>query len=151
MNNSYVLLFGAFALLLGYKTMTGPVGVRNNNPLNIKFNRANNWVGQVGASEDGIFVKFVSSIYGFRAAMKVLNSYRRRGVVTLEDVIAEWAPPHENPHLETYINYVSKRTKIGREQKINKSDYPALMAAMSKFETGQEWSERDINFAYDMV
>lgn len=150
-NNYYIALFAIFGTILGYKYMSSSRGVRNNNPLNIKYSPSNNWVGQTGKETNGPFAVFSSPVYGFRAAMKTLNSYRRRGIDSLEDIITTWAPSHENPNQNKYIQYVSQRTKILPAQRVNKSDYPKLVAAMAKFETGEEWPEAHINNAFNMV
>ena len=38
----------------------------------------------------------------YRAAVKILRSYRKRGIVTVKDIIRTWAPPAEN-NTEAYV------------------------------------------------
>lgn len=81
--------------------------IKRNNPLNIRYNRANGWNGQVG-SENG-FVVFDSVHNGIRAAVVLLHTYwTKRNCRTLWDIIHRWAPSHENPTLE-YVDYIQDR------------------------------------------
>lgn len=120
-------------------------GIRNNNPLNIKWtvnSRRDPWEGQTG--ESGNFVVFSSPIYGFRAAAKILNTYLSRGNNTIAGIVKSWAPDSDNNDTRAYINFVAK--KMGRTEisPISKTDYPAILAAMSKMETGKDWLTADI-------
>lgn len=80
------------------------LGMRNNNPLNIRFSSASKWRGQNGSNKG--FCRFVNLAYGYRAAgmllLKYLNTYGCRSV---EDIINRWAPSTEN-NTEAYISYV---------------------------------------------
>ena len=51
-------------------------GYRNNNPLNLRIS-SNKWKGKVPASQntDGAFEQFETMAYGFRAALKNLQTY----------------------------------------------------------------------------
>ena len=44
-------------------------GYRNNNPLNIRIDKKNPWLGRVIPNTDGEFEQFTSMAYGYRAAM----------------------------------------------------------------------------------
>ena len=72
-----------------------PFDVHKNNPGNIR---------DVGVEYDGSyscpeeFLCFESDYYGIRAIGSNLVAYQERhGIDTLEDVIARWMPPNENP------------------------------------------------------
>lgn len=76
-----------------------PRGVRNNNPGNIDWNKANNWLGQVGIEGDVAnprFAKFDKPENGIRAIAKLLINYHRKGFNTVGKMINRWAPPTEN-------------------------------------------------------
>ena len=91
-------------------TTTLPRGYRNNNPLNIRFNKANNWKGKVLPNTDAnnTFEQFVSMAYGYRAALSLLRTYiRKYGCNTIAKIIQKWAPPTEN-YTQSYINNVCK-------------------------------------------
>lgn len=77
--------------------------MKRNNPLNIRFNSENNWLGQVG--NQGGFVVFQSRYYGMRAAYRLILNYIKGDCGTLEDIIYRFAPPSENP-TGKYLTYV---------------------------------------------
>ena len=132
-----VLLISAISVVLmlnSKKAKKLTRGLRNKNPGNIRHNPANQWVGQVGADSEG-FVKFRSFRYGVRAISRVLDSYRQRGIRTVRDIISTYAPPFEND-TESYINTVSKQTKLLPDQVVKNSDYIALIGAIIKHENG---------------
>ena len=90
---------------------TTPRGIRNNNPLNIRYNPRNNWVGQTGC--DGQFCIFMSPKYGVRAACKLLQRYAGKdGKTTVSEVINKWAPRTDGNDTEKYIATVCKEMKI---------------------------------------
>ena len=113
-------------------------GIRNNNPLNIEA--GDDWIGLGG--DDGRFAIFETALHGIRAAARVMRTKARRGVVTIREIISEWAPPtngkgeHEN-HTENYINRVSEMTGIDVNTPLDSSTYPAVIAAMIRMENGE--------------
>ena len=81
-------------------------GLRNNNPLNIRRNPANKWVGQAPEQKDREFVTFISMPYGIRAGVIILMNYwDKRGLRTVREMIATWAPPSEND-TDAYVRQV---------------------------------------------
>lgn len=117
---------------------TLPLGVRNNNPLNIEYNKRNNWDGQLSNNGER-FARFKNPVYGFRAAAKVLRSYARQGFTTLEKMINRFAPDHEN-NTNLYAKNVSDWTGIAQNQVVNVHDDVELakvIHAMSRMEVGQ--------------
>ena len=125
-----IVVIGVFIL----SRDTRNLNVRNNNPLNIRFNSANNWVGQVG--EHRGFVVFDTVEHGFRAAKRIFQTYKKRGVVTLEQIIHEWAPPIEND-TDAYVDFVSGETGIQANDVVTEDEAPSLLIAMSVFEGSQ--------------
>lgn len=115
----------------GYMSL--PRGIRNNNPGNIRH--GDNWQGMKDVQTDNEYVQFKSAKYGIRAMAKILETYRKNGVEYLVDIIYRWAPPTEN-NTRAYIEHVEKQTGIFGNQKVLKSDYPKLIAAMIKHENG---------------
>lgn len=114
-----------------------PRGIRNNNPLNLEWNAVNNWVGLKGS--DGRFCVFDTPENGIRAAAKTLDSYARRGVVTIQRIIETWAPAVEN-NVAAYVDHVCRLMGRSPGSVINKAngDYVPLLAAMIKHENGQQ-------------
>ena len=81
---------------------TTPRGIRNNNPLNIRYNTGNCWVGQTGS--DGQFCKFSAPKYGVRAAVKILQKYAGQdSKLTISDIINKWAPRSDGNNTDAYI------------------------------------------------
>lgn len=88
-----------------------PRGIRNNNPLNIRYNPRNYWVGQTGS--DGQFCRFVSPKYGIRAAVKILQRYAGKdGKTTVFEIINKWAPRADGNNTEKYIEAVCDAMNI---------------------------------------
>lgn len=86
-----------------------PRGYRNNNPLNIRYNTANNWVGKVLPNTDGAFEQFKDMSYGYRAALYLIRKYISQGHNTVSSVISKWAPATEN-NTSGYITRVCNTT-----------------------------------------
>lgn len=116
-----------------------PRGIRNNNPGNIRWDGSTQWQGMTGQDDKG-FIIFSSMAYGIRAMSKVLDSYARRGVNTVESVIATWAPAIEN-NVEAYVRSVEQQTGLSRHKVLTAADRPALVAAIIKHENGKTISE----------
>lgn len=129
------LLLGVAVLtgLLFYSSKSGALGIRNNNPLNIRI--GNDWVGE-GVADNNQFEGFISPEYGIRAGVKILQSYQRRGMDTLAEIISTWAPPNEN-NTQQYIVSVSGRAGLTPETIINSSHYASLISAMIWHENGE--------------
>lgn len=83
-------------------------GIRLNNPGNIRRGTIR-WIGQASVQNDPVFVAFVSPEFGFRAMFKVFFAYRARGIDTLREIIATWAPPTENDTV-AYLGDIIGRT-----------------------------------------
>lgn len=91
---------------------TLPRGYRNNNPLNIRYNAANNWQGKVLPNTDGAFEQFETMEHGYRAALYLIRKYiRNYGLQTVADLISRWAPNTEN-NTAGYISRVCKTTGL---------------------------------------
>lgn len=112
-------------------------GIRNNNPMNIRKTDIR-WIGQKRVQTDKSFVEFESAEYGYRAAAKILASYARRGIDTVEGIVKTWAPHNENP-TDSYVKFVAKWTGFKPNQKIKfESDKVKLFRAMTIFESGSD-------------
>ena len=118
--------------------MTDPRGIRSNNPLNIDYNVENQWQGLDSPPSDGRFARFVGPQWGIRAAVKVLQSYQKRGIVTVRQTISSWAPSSEND-TENYIQFVCREAGVLPETRINLDDRDqviAILKAMVLMECG---------------
>jgi len=124
------------ALFVSWYTRT-PKGIRNNNPLNIRGNDNFKWQGEIDRDFDG-FVIFDTPENGFRAAGRVLRTYRdKHNLRTIYDIVNRWAPPNEND-TTAYINSMVQKTGIGANTELEDVEqYAALVAAMTHHENGQ--------------
>src|SRR6185369_12230040 len=97
-----------------------PRGVRNNNPGNIDYNPKNKWQGQTGI-EEGVpkprFARFDRAENGIRAIVKILQTYRKRGIKTPRQIAHTWAPPVEN-NTPAYAAALARRLEIGLNEEI---------------------------------
>jgi hypothetical protein len=110
-------------------------GIRNNNPGNIEWSKYNDWTGQVGS--DGRYCVFSAPVYGIRAMSKILDSYRRRGIETVGEIIATWAPSFEND-TGSYIKSVVTRSGLTDSWEVSRQDYPAMIEAIIYHENGSQ-------------
>lgn len=103
-----------------------------NNPLNIRNVDGQNWIGQIG-KKDG-FCEFQNVWWGIRAAMMILSKYRKRGLVTIEQIISTWAPTSEND-TEAYIKFICTNMGCKRTDEMTPEFWPRLVFWMAKMET----------------
>lgn len=124
--------------------MSTPLGLRINNPLNIRFSIMNTWKGQIGFEKG--FCKFDTLEHGFRAALVLLCNYHRKGYDSIEKIVTRWAPPSEN-NTKAYIaaccDDVFERCDNGsihyldRDERLTSYDQIfKLAAAMCRMEVG---------------
>lgn len=113
-----------------------PRGIRNNNPLNIKWSSLNNWNGQTGKDAAGFSI-FDKPENGIRAAARILDNYAKRGIYTLGDIVKTWAPASEND-VESYVKHVEQGVGKSRTAKIGRADYLPLLRVMIKHENGKQ-------------
>jgi len=115
-----------------------PRGLRNNNPTNIRYNKANAWNGQTGKDSAG-FAKFDSAHNGIRAGAKLLRNYQSmHNLNTLEQILGRFAPPVEND-TKSYIKSVSQSMKVAPDSYLAlSSDFVLipLVQAIIKHENG---------------
>ena len=126
------------------------LGLRNNNPLNIRRVAGTKWKGQAAEQKDKEFVQFASVEYGIRAAFCILNTYRRKyKAVCIEDIINRWAPPSEND-TRKYVETVCRLTGFGGKERLEESQLPALVCAMAFVECGAHISKETILKGYHL-
>ena len=108
------------------------------NVLNIRFNANNNWKGQTGSYKG--FCKFENTDYSIRAGVKILRSYNKRGIKTIQDIIKEFAPPSENDTAK-YIASVCKWTGYTPQMELSSPVIASMViSAMIRQETGLQLS-----------
>jgi hypothetical protein len=113
-----------------------PRGLRNNNPGNIRHNRANRWQGAAVPQSDDAFVQFVDMVSGVRALAVVLKNYQRQGLNTVRKIIGRWAPPTEND-TGSYVLAVARALGVDPDARIDvQAQLPKLVRAIARHENG---------------
>ena len=129
------------------------LGQRNNNPLNIRRVAGQRWLGEelpLKGAGGSAFCKFVSPVWGIRAAFCLLRTYRNKyKAVCIEDIITRWAPPSEND-TAAYIRTVCRLTGFGGKERLTEDRWPRLVAAMARLESGMNLTEETLNQSYQL-
>ena len=145
------------------------VAYRNHNPLNIRYVNTVKWQGQIG--NGGGFVHFSTFSEGYRAAVRILRSYRLRGIKTISQIISTWAPRSENntvAYIKAVVDYMNGVFRLPSqggceaytaESVINLKDREEvkhLLMAMTKVEMGANAAQLHalrmfITIGYDMA
>lgn len=110
-----------------------------NNPLNIRHSSKFTWLGEV--THFNGFCVFSSQFFCYRAAVKILLAYKKRGIVSIKDIISTWAPSSDNNPTSNYIDFVCNRLDMNPNDSFwsfpfNSTQMEDLLFAMSCFETG---------------
>lgn len=142
-----------------------PIGIRSNNPGNIRVNPNNNWKGRRKIrTEDGRFEEFETPVDGIRAVAVLLTSYYdRHDLRTVRDIIDRWAPPagvdprngqKYSQNTSAYVDHVCRMTGFSPEQRLNLhryGDMRGLVEAIIRHENGpgplataNEWYSEEI-------
>ena len=115
--------------------------IKRNNPGNIEKGK-NKWIGEI-ESDGSRFATFKNLVFGYRAMIKLIQTYISRGNNTISKIIPIYAPPSENP-TENYIQFVTSASGIPRNEPLEKSDLERIgkiVLAMSVFEHGLKGNE----------
>lgn len=120
--------------------MTAARGMRNNNPGNIEKSDTK-WLGEVDGTDDR-FCTFSSMVYGCRALIKTLQTYRTKyGLSTVREIIRRWAPSEEND-TRSYVLSVASSIQRAPDETIpfgtDPSYYLAVAKAIARHECGAE-------------
>lgn len=125
------------------RAITGPRGIRNNNPGNIERSGVS-WKGMAAdQSSDSRFVVFSSPEYGIRAMARVLKNYMAQGYDTVQEIINRWAPPIEND-TGAYVRAVASHLGVDPKAPIGTAHIPALIEAIIQHENGQQPYSMDV-------
>lgn len=133
-----------------------PRGLRNNNPLNIRYVKSNNWLGKIDGEgkQDKAFEEFDTLEHGLRAAYVLLYNYMEKlNLCSINAIISRWAPMNEN-RTDVYVNAVSKDVHVNPSELIKFNDpytMVELVQAMIKVECGINIQYADIFMAYYAV
>ena len=115
-----------------------PLGIRNNNPGNLRY------AGQLGASYgEGGFARFQTMGEGVEALDKQIRRYESRGLNTIRKIISTYAPKNEN-NTEAYIRSVAKSLGIDPDALLEGTDDQNRMIerGIIEMEDGAGWSQK---------
>lgn len=125
------------------------LGIRLNNPLHIRWNINNKWVGQLEPVKG--FCQYETAVKGMRAGAVLIQAhYDRKYATTIRRLIEIWAPPSEND-TESYIRNVAKWSGFGEDEildfHLHKHTKPVIKA-MIRQECGEmPYSDAEIDAA----
>lgn len=124
-------------------------GIRNKNPFNIRKS-TNQWKGKKEGT-DKEFETFTDMVFGVRACIKLLETYRKQGYKTIDQIINRFAPSVEND-TSNYLRFVLQKSGLTEKSEINtpESEYK-VMAAMAKMESGFVLTKKMYEDAKKMV
>lgn len=103
-------------------------------------------MGEMDSSSDSAFKEFETMEWGYRAMFVLLDSYYRKGLRTIGDMIMRYAPPMENM-TDNYIAFVCKSSGIAADIEItstNRDVMIPIVSAMAKMENGIAPNIKDI-------
>ena len=128
-------------------------GFRNNNPLNIRHG-VSRWAGRAKVQSDPAFVAFTTLAMGYRAAWKLMDTYRFRlheqeRTYNINNIIRRWAPPSDGNDTTTYVQGVlAILENMGGEECLRAPETPLgapviarLLAAMTCIENGIKYKD----------
>lgn len=142
-----------------------PIGIRANNPGNIRVSPNNNWKGRRAVrQEDGRFEEFETPVDGIRAlAVNLTTYYDKHGLATIRDIIGRWAPSNGfdptrsraySQNTDAYVKHVSLVSGFAPDQRLNLHRYDhmrPLVEAIILHENGpgpvgtvNEWYSNEI-------
>lgn len=136
-----------------------PRGLRNNNPLNIRHNPANQWQGAADEQRDPQFVQFTSMVWGLRAGIVIIRNWlmaaaRKNESLTMGRIISKWAPASDGNNVPAYISKVHRLSGIAQHDIVCHSDRSQivnLVWAMAFVECGRAIDPRHVEEAYNLV
>lgn len=110
-----------------------PLGLRLNNPFNIRYSSLNHWRGQIGSLRG--FCRFANFRYGVRAFAVLYCRYLALGYNTPSKFLRRFAPAVEND-TSSYIHFVCDRCNITPDTLLDFSDFIDFARAVSNVEVG---------------
>lgn len=121
-----------------------------NNPLNIRWNQYNNWLGQIEPKRG--FCQFSELRYGFRAVLRLLLRYHQLRVITVSAIITRFAPNTEN-NTQAYIKSVCDNGHFNSDEEITFDVVclTKLICSMYFVEQGERISPSDLSTLLDSI
>jgi len=135
-----------------------PLGLRNNNPGNLRpLSSGVKWMGEIEPDTTNNFSRFSDIAYGLRAMITdITGDIVNDGNNTLRKLITAYAPPSEN-NTSAYISTVSTKTGLAPDQAIPVNTYwiTKIILAKMQVELGANYAARitgnDIQEGFDRL
>ena len=115
-----------------------PRGLRNNNPGNIRISPTR-YKGEIVPSSDRAFKQFKSRGWGYRAIFVLIESYHKRGIRTIRQIISRYAPSFEN-NTEKYISSVCESSLLGADVPLDITDKETMIHLLFNISTNPQIS-----------
>ena len=116
--------------------------------MNIRRVAGTTWKGQRARQTDREFVQFECLEWGIRAAICLLRIYKRKYHLNcITEIITRWSPPSEN-ETGQYIRNVCQWTGLAGRQQLTEAEWPALIKAMARQETGIQLDDKTIDDSF---
>lgn len=129
-----------------------PRGIRNNNPLNIRYNVNNDWVGRVNIKKDMDFEEFTLQSFGYRAAFILLRKYIYVYCCkNIKQIIARWAPAADGNNSGRYAETVARLMRRDICDAVVFEDFDTMIllaAAMTVVECGMKPNVSELYIGY---
>lgn len=111
-----------------------PLSVRNNNPINIKNLKSNDWIGE-DSENRGKFEKFLRPEDGIKASLKVIKA-NIQATNSVRQFAMRISVEGEGltKHIDRYVLYMEKQ--LGYKGKIKMQDVPKVLEIMVLLEGG---------------
>jgi hypothetical protein len=136
----YIAVIGALSIGV-YMKIRQPLGIRNNNPLNMRETGIP-WDNKTG--ENGGFTTFSKPWDGIRAAANDIKNKMLDGLNTVELIVSKWAPPSEN-NTQSYIESVAGRVGMAPGEPILYfAQFAGIVEAMIIHENGQQPYDKQV-------
>ena len=124
-----------------------PRGLRNNNPLNIRYD-GTKWQGLASPATDGAFCRFKNFDYGYRAALKILETYYHKYKLrTIKQIVERWAPAADGNTPKQYATFVAATASTTPsaylpEPSIDRMGWTNILLGMTYVECGTGIDEK---------
>lgn len=114
-----------------------------NNPGNIeKPQGRSTFRGEIVEDNDSRFTSFKSMAYCYRAIKRILKTKYSRGLKTLRDMIADYAPADDGNNVDAYVSWVATAANVNADRDMNEygdAVWEDVIKAIGVFEQGQTW------------
>lgn len=120
-----------------------PLGMRNNNPGNIRPDGVSSWQGAIGIDSKNNFVRFGAFAWGVRALIKQIRDadLGRHGIRSIRSLIEKYSPVNDNsrPIVESYIRFLINHTGLsgGNIPDNSKTTVKKLVTGIADHENGR--------------